>query len=228
VRPSTTVSAEEALSPERAERSYDRWAALYDVWAAITESRAHQLAVEVAEPAPGQALLEVAVGTGKLFAQLAGTAGLGRYIGTDLSAGMLRRARQRLKSGSRGGVLCRADARHLPFPSATFDVVVNSYMLDLLSEADIRMALAEFHRMLKAGGKLVLLYMAEQNPLVNHLWMWLFRRAPTLVGGCRPVAVWILLAEGLWQIEKQERISQNGFSSELIVARALTRGRGTK
>ncbi|HEV2492254.1 MAG TPA: methyltransferase domain-containing protein [Terriglobia bacterium] len=228
MKPSTTVSAEEALSPERVEWSYDRWAAVYGVWAAITESRAHQLAFEAAEPAAGQSVLEVAVGTGELFAWLAGTTGLSRCIGTDLSGGMLRRARHRLKSAGRPGALCRSDARHLPFASATFDLVVNSYMLDLLSEADIRAVLAEFHRTLKDGAKLVLLYMAEQNPIVNRLWMWLFRHAPTLVGGCRPVAVRTLLRDDAWHIEKQERISQNGFRSELIVARALTMGEGTK
>jgi ubiquinone/menaquinone biosynthesis C-methylase UbiE len=228
VKPSTTVAAEEGLSPEGAERSYDRWAAVYDVWAAITESRAHALAFEAAEPATGQSVLEVAVGTGELFARLAATAGLSRCIGTDFSGGMLRRAQQRLTPASRLGALCRADARHLPFPGALFDVVVNCYMLDLLSETDIRAALAEFHQTLKAGGRLVLLYMAEQNPIVNRLWMWLFRHAPALIGGCRPVAVWTLLRDGVWRIEKRERISQNGFRSELIVARALTLGQEAK
>lgn len=227
MKPSPAVSAEEALSPERAERTYDRWAAVYGVWAAITESRAQRTAFEAARPAAGESVLEVAVGRGEFFARLAGTAGLRRCIGTDLSSGMLRRARSRVKSVARVGALCRADARYLPFATASFDVAVSGYMLDLLSESDIGAVLAELHRMLKDGGKLVLLNMAEQNPILNRLWMWLFRHAPALVGGCRPVAVQTLLRDDVWRIEKQQCISQNGFRSQLIVARALTMAEGT-
>lgn len=226
MKPRTAVSAGETLSPKEAERTYDRWAAIYGTWAAITESRAHRIAFEAARPAAGESVLEVAVGRGEFFVRLAGTGGLRRCIGTDLSGGMLRRARHRLKSAGCPGALCRADARHLPFASGAFDLVVNSYMLDLLTEADIRAVLAEFRRMLEAGGKLVLLNMAEQKPILNRLWMWLFRHAPALVGGCRPVAVPSLLRGDMWQVERQELISQNGFRSELIVARARVTSEG--
>lgn len=226
MKPRTAVSAGETLSPKQAQRTYDRWAAIYGAWAAITESRAHRIALEAARPAAGESVLEVAVGPGEFFAGLAGTAGLRRCIGTDLSGGMLQRAGHRLKSMARVGALCQADARHLPLASAAFDLVVNSYMLDLLTEADIRVVLAEFRRMLEVGGKLVLLNMAEQKPLLNCLWMWLFRHAPALVGGCRPVAVRSLLRGDMWQVERQELISQNGFRSELIVARARMTNEG--
>lgn len=228
MKPSTAVSAEGALSPERAERTYDRWAGVYGVWAAMTESRAHRIAFEAALPSAGDSVLEVSVGTGEFFSRLAGTPNLHCCIGTDLSNEMLRRSRKRLTSEVSAGALCRADARHLPLASAAFDLVVNSYLLDLLSEADRREALAEFRRMLKVDGKLVLLNMTEQMPIVNRLWMWLFRHAPALVGGCQPVAVQTLLRDDVWRIEKQQCISQNGFRSQLIVARALTMAEGTK
>ena len=96
---------------------------------------------------------------------------------------------------------------------------MNSYMLDLLSESDIPKVQQEFRRVLKPGGRLVLLVMARQSWLVQGIWMLLYTLWPALVGGCRPVPLsGFLSAEG-WLIQRSEQISQDGFRSQLILAR---------
>ncbi len=133
---------------------------------------------------------------------------------------MLRTARRHLlRQGILRGALCRADALQIPFPAAAFDVLFNCYMLDLIAEADIPQALAEFGRVLKSSGRLILLSMARQPELLNSIWMWLYCRSPLLVGGCRPVPVSRALGTGGWKIERREMISQFSFRSELIIAR---------
>jgi ubiquinone/menaquinone biosynthesis C-methylase UbiE len=209
------------MTPRKLQRYYDTVAPLYGFWAWLTESRATQRALEAAALQPGESVLEVGIGTGEFFSRLSLAAQDGRCVGTDLSAGMLRRARSRLQVDRRTGFLCRGDACQLPFPPASFDVIFSCYMLDLLPEADIQRALGEFFRVTKPQGRLVVTVMARQTRMFDAIWMWGYRHAPTLVGGCRPVALAPALAATGWRVELAEKISQSGFRSELILARPL-------
>ena len=195
---------------------------VYDLWCGLTESQAHARALNVASARPGESVLEVAIGTGVLFAKLAGIDGLMRCVGLELSEVMLSRARRRLpEQRSLRHALCRGDARFLPFASGTFDLILNCYFMDLLSQGDIGIALKEFRRALKPTGRLVLLVMARQSPMLQGIWMWLYAHLPGLVGGCRPVSLAEYLVKEDWRIDLREQISQLGFRSELILARPV-------
>jgi ubiquinone/menaquinone biosynthesis C-methylase UbiE len=198
---------------------YDKVAPLYGFWSGLFESSAAWRAFEVAGLARDERVLEVAVGGGEFFAELRKTPGLGQCVGIDLSRPMLARARGRLEAAGIGCCnLCRANAVSLPFGDGTFDILFNLYMIDLLLEEDVPGVLREFARVLRPGGRLILLSMAMQTRLVNTIWMWLYRRSPVLVGGCRPVPVDGMLEQNGWKISLCEKISQGGFRSELIVA----------
>lgn len=96
--------------------------------------------------------LEVAVGTGR---------SLGLYpedvevTGVDLSTGMLARARERAARLGTAPDLREGDAQDLPFPDASFDTVVCA--LSLCSVQDVERAVAEMHRVLRPGGRMLLL-----------------------------------------------------------------------
>lgn len=208
----------------RPEKFYDRVAPVYGIWAKLVESRAACRAYELARLSEGESMLEAAVGSGEFFSSLVATKGLRRCVGVDLASRMLARARPRLiQSGNKCPDLCRADACQLPFAEATFDAVFNFYMLDLFAESEISAATEEFRRVLKPSGRLIVLNMAVQERIFNAIWMWIYDRAPLVVGGCRPVPVGVMLAAGDWRIESQEQISQWGFRANLIVARAPSR-----
>ena len=196
------------------------FAAVYDYWSTLTESRAAAHALEAANFRPGDSVLEVAVGTGLIFSRPVQLDGPRRCIGIEPAEAMLRRARRRLGPQLKEHTaLCQADARQIPFPYETFDVIVNCYMLDLLSESDILKVLREFRRILKPSGRLVLLVMAPQCWLVQGIWMFLYALSPALVGGCRPVPLPGFLTTEGWLIQRSEQISQDGFRSQLILAR---------
>jgi ubiquinone/menaquinone biosynthesis C-methylase UbiE len=97
-------------------------------------------------------VLEVAVGTGLNLALYPADV---RLTGADLSPEMLAVARQRAGELGREIELREADAEALPFPDATFDTVVCT--LSLCAIPDERAAIAEMRRVLRPGGRLLLL-----------------------------------------------------------------------
>ena len=199
---------------------YRSAAPIYDLWARLTESKAATIAFEMARVKPGQTVLEVAVGTGLFFARLVAANPTGRNEGVELSPAMLSRAQARLDAmGTDNCHLQTGDARQLPFPEATFDLLVNNYMLDLLPEEDFGPVLAGFARVLKPKGRLVLSTMAPGPRWYHRAWGSLAKAFPALLTGCRPIAIGSHLSAAGFAIEQQLFVSQNTFPSEVTLAR---------
>jgi phosphatidylethanolamine/phosphatidyl-N-methylethanolamine N-methyltransferase len=115
--------------------------------------RAGRRAAIAAAERIGGRILEVGVGTGL---SLPGYSGGNAIIGTDISLSMLRKAQTRvaaLKLRSVAG-LAVADAEHLSFPDASFDVVVAQYVVTAVPHPEA--ALDEFVRVLRPGGEIVI------------------------------------------------------------------------
>ncbi len=105
-------------------------------------------------------VLEVGCGNGVWLRALRSGHALGSVVGLDLSAGMLEAAR----AEDPGQPVVGGDVGRLPFPEASFDVVMALWML--YHVADHRGALEELHRVLRPGGRLlVATNSARQRPL---------------------------------------------------------------
>lgn len=115
-------------SPERVVGRYTRLAPVYELWARLTETRPRRRVLELAAPRDGEDLLEVAVGTGAQFVELARRNRSGTTVGIELSEEMLKRARERLAGAGLDGrsELLRASALEMPLDDEGFDLVVNS------------------------------------------------------------------------------------------------------
>ena len=138
-------------------QSYSRIAWIYDIWARLTESKAAREVIELAEIHDGQRILEVAVGTGFVFAEILRQNKNGETFGVDIAPDMLTRADRRVRYTQNGHFhLQIASSYRLPFDSNSFDLLINNFMFKLLPEEDFPVALREFHRVLKPGGILVL------------------------------------------------------------------------
>ncbi len=157
----------EATHPtaDRVKQYYAWRASNYDAGAGF-EVEHHAEAIRLAEIQPGQQVLDVACGTGR------GTVGLAQAVGPeghvdalDLSEAMLDQARAKLAQlGLDDRVHFKTgNARELPFPDATFDLVYNGYMFDLIPLDGFAPILHEFARVLKPGGKLVLVNMSKPD-----------------------------------------------------------------
>ena len=198
---------------------YERLAAVYDLWAWLTESRARHRCLELAAVRDGEAVLEVAVGTGLTFAELARRNPQGRNVGVDLTPAMLARARRRLQRQGLGGGLSVADAHRLGFPDASFDLLVNNYLFDLLPQSDFQPVLQEFRRVIRGGGRLVLVNMAQAERWHQRLYEYLYRLSPSLMGGCRGVSLASDVEAAGFMDVRREYLAQAAFPSEVISAR---------
>lgn len=166
-------------------------ATLYDLVAPVYErvlTPLHDLgvsrAVERALGAGPTSVLDVGIGPGRGVALLSGNGR--RVVGVDVSRRMLRLADAHLSAERARASLTRANALALPFRSGSFDAVVSTYLLDVLSDAEMAAALRELVRVLSPGGRLVLGTMALPNHLTHQVWMAAYRALPELVGHSRP------------------------------------------
>ncbi|MEE8385959.1 MAG: methyltransferase domain-containing protein [Dehalococcoidia bacterium] len=207
------------LSSAQVKRIYDRIAPIYERRSTPFESRARARLLDIVASHGAERILEVAVGPGAAFAKIIGINPQGLTVGLDISREMLAEAATRAhRSGHKPYILLQADARHLPLPGESFDLVTNSYMLDLLPVEDIRKVLTEFKRVLKPGGTLVLVNMTHSRALLSRAWEWLYRRKPSLFWGCRAVLAAPFLEELGFANVKREVVTQLTFPSEVVRA----------
>jgi len=206
---------EETIARGEARRIYDRLGAGLDRVARF-EGRAKALALDLLAVEPGQRVLHVGVGTGAEHQALQRAAGpRGLVAGCDLSRGMLELTRRRADTP-----LCEGDAARLPFASRMFDRLFSAYMLDLIPLAEIPLVLSEFRRVLRPGGRLVLVSLSEGVNLPSRLfvagWKLAYRLDPGRLGGCRPLRLAAPLTGAGFAAERHV-VVQRGFPSELLV-----------
>ena len=127
-------------------------------------------AIALAGIEDGQSVLEVAVGTGVAFSEIVKRNPNGTNTGIDLSKGMLAKAKQRLSKLPEANYTLKAgSAFDLDIEGESIDLLVNNYMFDLIPFEDMPKILEEFKRVLKPGGKLVLINMTEGERLGSKL-----------------------------------------------------------
>lgn len=198
---------------------YDSLSKIYDLWGNLTESRARNRALELAEIKNGQKILEVAVGTGLAFYEIVKQNPDGTNIGIDISAGMLKKAQKRLNQLSGANYeLKQASAFQLEAEEEQFDVLINNYMFDLIPFDQMDAVLAEFKRVLKKGGKLVLVNMTIGERFGSSIYDFMYRVSPRLMGGCRGIRLSEKLKEHGFNTKLREYHQQCLLPSEVILA----------
>ena len=202
---------------------YDKLSGVYDIWGRMTESRARDRAIELAQIEDGKNILEVAVGTGLAFYEIVKRNPHGHDVGIDLSAGMLEKAKDRMKNLAGANFsLAIGTAFKLPAQAESVDLLVNNYMFDLITYADMDRVLAEFRRVLKAAGKLILVNMTNGETLGSKLYDFIYRLSPKIMGGCRGVRLADRVKQHGFAVEVREYHQQMLFPSEVILAHKCT------
>lgn len=137
-------------------KAYDLWAPVYDKVFGKVFDEGRRATIAEANRIGGR-VLDVGIGTGLSLKDYARSV---RISGVDISAGMLRKAQERVQALGLTNVetLAVMDAKALAFPDATFDAVVAQYVITAVPDPEA--TLDDFARVLKPGGELI---------LVNHI-----------------------------------------------------------
>lgn len=225
-----------ADKPGRVRGMFSAIAASYDL-----NNRVHSLwqdqawrrfAVREARVRLGDRVLDVACGTGDLTQAFASQSNAGSVIGVDFTPEMLKVAgakRESLPTHARAKVTyAEGDAQNLAFPDASFDVV--SIAFGIRNVADPMKALSEFARVLKPGGRLVILEF-DRPSFAPVRWFndfycgWVMPRTATLISGDKSGAYKYLpksVGSFMPRATLCTKIAESGF--EAVVSTGLTMG----
>jgi len=130
-----------------------------------------QKLIDTAAPAPGEQVLDVGCGTGTLAIAMKPRVGAGGEVhGIDASPEMIEVAREKSAKAGAGIDFRVALIEAIPFPDATFDLVTSSLMLHHLPDALKVKGLREIRRVLKQGGRFVLMdFASHSHSPLGHL-----------------------------------------------------------
>ena len=178
------VSASEKTA--RVHTVFDSVASRYDVMNDFMSFGTHRvlkrLVVETASLRQGNSVLDAAAGTGDIARLLTRAVGpSGSVTCFDINNSMLREGRDRsIDAGCMDIDFVLADAQQLPFQDAVFDAVTIGF--GLRNVADQPRALTEFRRVLRSGGRLVVLDFSKPTNSVLGFAFGTFMRTWPLVG----------------------------------------------
>ncbi len=151
-----------------------------DVMSAGLHRTWKRFAVSISGVNPGDKVLDIAGGSGdlsKLFAKKVGPEG--QVILTDINASMLGVGRDRMLDAGLNVPAMQCDAEKLPFPDQYFDCVIVAFGLRNMTHKD--KALAEMQRVLKVGGRLLVLEFSKVwQPLSKAYDVYSFKLLPLM------------------------------------------------
>jgi demethylmenaquinone methyltransferase/2-methoxy-6-polyprenyl-1,4-benzoquinol methylase len=190
---------------------FDSVAPRYDLMNDLMSAGLHRLwkrfAVEASGVRPGERVLDIAGGTGdlaRLYFRRVGPQG--EVVLTDINPGMLRHGRDRLLDEGIVLPLVQCDAEKLPFAASRFDCVAVAFGLRNMTRKEA--ALSEMRRVLKPGGRLVVLEFsrvwAPVRPLYDAYSFGLLPRLGKLVAN--DAAAYRYLAESIRMHPDQEAL----------------------
>jgi demethylmenaquinone methyltransferase / 2-methoxy-6-polyprenyl-1,4-benzoquinol methylase len=168
-------SVEERDKARRVRRVFDSVAPRYDLMNDLMSLGLHRAwkayTVLVSNVRAGDRVLDIAGGTGDLalaFAKKVGQSGM--VVHTDINEAMLRTGRDRLLDAGVVLPTLVCDAEKLPFDTGAFDVVTVAFGLRNMTHKDL--ALAEMNRVLRPGGRLLVLEFSKVAQPLRKAYDW--------------------------------------------------------
>lgn len=168
-------TVDEAQKARRVRGVFDSVASKYDVMNDLMSMGLHRVwkayTIAVADVRGGDRVLDIAGGTGDLARAFAKKVGpRGRVVLTDINEAMLTRGRDRLLDEGLVVPSALCDAEQLPFAADSFDLVSVAFGLRNMTHKE--RALAEMNRVLRPGGRLLVLEFSQVAPPLRKAYDW--------------------------------------------------------
>jgi demethylmenaquinone methyltransferase/2-methoxy-6-polyprenyl-1,4-benzoquinol methylase len=174
-------------APARIAGMFDSIAGRYDflnhLLSAGFDKRWRARAVKALGLRGGERVLDLCTGTADLALAAARTDAAPRVVGLDFSGEMLRMARRKIQAAKDTYPvrLVRADASSVPMASETIDAVTIAFGIRNVERPEV--ACVEIHRVLKRGGRLVILeFGVPRARVVRAIYLWYFTRLLPRIG----------------------------------------------
>lgn len=211
-----------ALTLNQARSLYDRIGRVQD-WQAFYEDATINRLVDHAELAEGQTIFEFGCGTGRLAAHLLRAVPPSvNYLGVDISPVMISLATARVAAwAERAKVVLVDGSLPLPVDDGFADRVFSTFVFDLLDEPYAVAVLEDLRRILAPNGRICLASLSYGERFferaICRTWTGIWRVAPQVLGGCRPISVSALLEHG-WKMEHQSHVHRLGIVMDVVIA----------
>ena len=189
---------------------FDAWSRVYDfpLVQRATYRPVHDAVLDVLTAEPCARVLAVGCGTGRLAERLAAEPKVRRVVGCDFSAGMLEHAAERIAPAARKDperiALVRGDATRLPFADAAFDAAVSTEAFHWFPDQDA--ALAEIHRILRPGGRLLLALVSPPFEFIADAFEVGMRIVGQPLWWTTPSRLAAQVTRGGFRVERQHRV----------------------
>jgi demethylmenaquinone methyltransferase/2-methoxy-6-polyprenyl-1,4-benzoquinol methylase len=215
------------------EKKYDSTSNCYHLIMGVFECKPNMYALELANIKEGEKVLDLAFGTGWVLEKIIPLVGENEYVyGIDFAPGMHRVTRQRLaKKHMESRVkLILENILSMPYKDNFFDVIFASFILDLQKNKDIPKLLAEIKRVLKPGGRVVIVAMTKEGKgllkLARCFYDLFYPFWPTIYGyraSSRPIFVNSEIKKAGFSIKKEKltHIVFFHFPIKIVVAKKI-------
>ena len=180
-------------SKDQTRAFYNKISRVYDLLSERSEAPMRKAGLALLSARVGESILEIGFGTGHSLVSLAKAVGpKGKVFGLDLSDKMMKLAKSNLAQSNlleRARLRC-GDAAQLPYADKSMDAVFMSFTLELFDTAEIPKVLDECKRVLRPGGRIVVVGMSKEaggDPLIG-VFEWTHEHFPNFLD-CRPIYV---------------------------------------
>jgi demethylmenaquinone methyltransferase/2-methoxy-6-polyprenyl-1,4-benzoquinol methylase len=208
--------------PESSAASYYNLLAPWYDFLAASEKKFIKQGLNILDAQASERILEIGFGTGYAQKLLIPLLQDGLSAGVDLSIGMAQVAWAKLKKNGfteRSG-LVNSNSLPLPFQTHSFDGLFSSFTLELFDTPQIPQVLNECYRVLRPGGRLVIVSLSKDKPLpwMGRLYEGLHNRYPRFLD-CRPIPVMDLVEKAGYTIQQNLETSMWGLPVMLVKAK---------
>jgi demethylmenaquinone methyltransferase/2-methoxy-6-polyprenyl-1,4-benzoquinol methylase len=227
VHPAITSRCSSESLPPAGRLIYDRLGGWYR-WLSLPEAGPVRRAIRLLDPKADDQVLEIGPGSGRGLAELARRVGSrGLVVGIERSPEMLRLCASTLrKEGARRAVhLVLGDGRRIPIASERLSAVLLTFTLELFPDSDILDVLFECRRVVRHGGRLVVLSLSRsaKSGLIAAIYERGQSRFPQAID-CRFIAASEWIERAGWRVMASIPVSVWGLPAEIVLAENAARG----